>query len=208
MKIKLQFGIFVTLLAFLGTYLEQTTVPNQQIVIQFSDANISSEDTENTIEIVKKQLQSIGVTHITIGQREDGKLKITYFSNADVERIQNILSNEDRFKFAYNSGDNSSNDFPKNRNVKDYELNISEIKNSSDVNWNFEGIQITELNQKSDRFYNPKVKASDEKFNSEQSNSIVNVVIKVNKTVALAIDNISHIIPEVRAGPSIREFII
>ncbi|WP_296382336.1 hypothetical protein [Winogradskyella sp.] len=203
MKTKLQFGILVILLAFFGRYIEQSTVPNQQIVIQFSDTNISSEDAENTIKIVKQQLQSIGVTHIQIGQHEDGSLKITYYSDADVERIQNILLKEDHFNFAYEAGSNSSNDFPENRNVKDYEINISEIQNSSDTNWDFEGIQIVERNHKSDRFNNSKVYTSGGNLNEEHHNSIVKVLFQVNSTVIIALDNSSYKIPETRAGPTV-----
>jgi preprotein translocase subunit SecD len=206
MKFKLQFGVFLLLLAFLGAYLEEATVPNQQIVIQFSDANISSTDAGNTIEIVKKQLQSIGVTHIQIGQHQDGKLKITYYSDADVERIQNILSTEKDFKFAYGADQNNSNDFPENRNVKDYELNISEIQNSGETSCDFEGIQITELNQKSDCFYNPKVNVSSSLLNTEHSNNRVKVAIHVND--GIAIDCITYKIPEVRAGPCKGEYLI
>jgi preprotein translocase subunit SecD len=206
MKIKLQLGIIVMLFVFLGTYLEQTIVPNQQIVIQFSDTNISSEATENTIEAVKEQLQNIGVSHINIGQHEDGKLRITYYSEADVSRIQSILSKEDGFKFAYQTSENNSSDFPDNEN--DYELNISEIQDGSDTNWGFEGIQIVELNQKSDRFSNPNDDLSGGNIDVENYNAAVQVAIQVNGTVDLATDNTSYIIPEVRAGPSNREFII
>ena len=201
MKIKMQIGVIVILLAFLGTYIEQITIPNQQIVIQFSDTNISSENAENTIETVRQQLQSIGVTHIQIGEHEGGQLKITYYSDAKVERIQNILSKEEGFKFAYGPDHSNSNDFPENRSVKDYELNISEIQNNSNTNWDFEGIQIVELNQKSDRFDNLKVNTTGERINTKQSNSIVKVAMQINNSVATAIDNISYKIPEVRAGP-------
>ena len=201
MKIKLQFGVFIILLAFLGTYLDQVNMPNQQIVIQFSDTNISSENAENTIETVRQQLQSIGVTHIQIGEHEGGRLKITYYSDANVERIQNILLKEEGFKFAYESDQSNTNDFPENRSVKDYELNISEIQNNSNTNWDFEGIQIVELNQKSDRFDNLKIKTTGERINTQHSNSIIKVAIQINNSVATAIDNISYKIPEVRAGP-------
>ena len=202
MKIRLQFCVFVILLSFLGTYIEQTTIPNQQIVIQFSNADISSEDTENTIEIVKQQLQSIGVSKIEIGQQEDGKLKITYYSDADVERIQSILSKDNHFKFDHDSDSDNSN-FPKNRNAKDFELNISEIQNSSPTNWDFEGVQIVEFNQKSDRFDHLKDNNSGQSFNNtKQSNSVVKVAIQVNTAVVIATGNIAYKIPEVRAGPS------
>lgn len=208
MKIKLHFGIAIILLAFLATFLEKTAVPNQQIVIQFSDANISSQDAESTITIVKEQLQRIGVTNIQIGQNVDGKLRITYYSDADVERIQNILSNEDRFKLAYQSRSNPSEDFPENRNLKNFELNISEFHNHSDIDSGFEGIQIVERSQKRDGLDELKVNPTVANLKVEHPHNLVKVVIQINNTVHQKIDNITYKIPEVRAGPTHREFII
>ncbi|BAO74674.1 hypothetical protein WPG_0444 [Winogradskyella sp. PG-2] len=202
----MQLGIIILLFTFLGTYLDNTIVPNQQIVIQFSNENISSEDANTTIEDVKEKLQSIGVLHISIGQHEDGKLKITYYSDADVNRIQNILSNEGSLKLAYQSDENRSSDYPENSNENDYKLNISEIQKDADTNWHFDGIQITELNQKTDRFNNPTDHLPNGILNSNYISRTVEFEIKRYTTIALAFDHISNIIPEVRAGPSKREF--
>lgn len=208
MKIKWQIGIIVLFIAFLGTYLEDTIVPNQQIVIQFSDINISSEDAENTIEAVKEQLQNIGVSHINIGQHADGKLRITYYSDADVSRIQNILFKENHFRFSYQTDKNDPIDFPESKNVNDYEINISKIKDEVHANWGFEGIQIVELNHKSDRFNNPTDNLSGKYSDLEKYNAQVRVAIQVNSSITLTVDNILYIIPEVRAGPVKVEFII
>lgn len=202
MKTKLHFGILVLLLAFLGTYLEQTTVPNQQIVVQFSDNDISSEASENAIEVIQNRLQIIGVEAIEIGRNEDGQLKITYYSDTDVEFIQTILSKEEGLKFAFKSGEKNTTDAPENKNVKDYELNISEIQNSNHTNWDFERTELVELNQKSDHSHNLKVKSSGAQINSEQSNIVKKLALKVNNSLVLIIDNLSYKIPEVRAGPS------
>ena len=202
MKTKLQFGILVVLLAFLGTFLEQTTVPNQQIVIQFSDKAITVEDTENAIEAIQNKLQSIGVTQIKIGQNESGQLRITYHSDVDVEHIQNALFKAEDFKVAYDSTQNESSSFPEDRNVKDYELNISEIKTSSKINWDFGGTQVTEINQKTDHSNPLKVNSSGEQINTKLSNGIIKVAVLVNNSIEIAIDNQSYKIPEVRAGPA------
>jgi len=202
MKTKLHFGVLIILLAFFGRYLEQSTDANQQIVIQFSDENIAEEDAETTIDDIYVRLQSIGAEHIQIGQNENGQLKITYYSNADVQHIQDILSKEGGFKFALGFDGNGSADFPLEKAVKNYKLNISEIQNSSNINWDFEGVQIAELNQKSDRFNKVKLNVSGENINIEHSNSIILVAIKENNTVAIAINNLSYKIPEVRAGPA------
>lgn len=201
MKIKLQFAVFISLLVFLGTYLERYTAQNQQIVIQFTDANISSEDANRTIEIVKKQLESLGVTNIQIGQHESGKLKITYYSISAIEHIQNVLSLEDKLQFNYESEQNNPNNLPVNRNAKDYELNISEIHNNSDFDWNLEAIQIAQINHKSDRYDNPKVKIVSGYLNLKYRNDVFNVAIKVNKTISLSLEREFGKIPHVRAGP-------
>ena len=203
MKTKLQFGVLAILLAFLGTFLEQPTVPNQQIVIEFSDKTITAEDTENAIESIQNKLQSIGVTQIRIGQNESGQLRITYHSDVDVEHIQHVLFKAEDFKVAYDASDRESHSFPEDRSVKDYELNISEIKTSNHVNWDFEGTQVTEINQKTDHSNPLKVNSSGEQINTKLSNGIIKVAVVVNNSIEIAIDHRSYKIPEVRAGPTV-----
>lgn len=202
MKTKLHIGIFILLLAFVGTYIEQKTVPNQQIVIQFSDKNISSEDTKGTIEAIQNKLQSVGVNSIQIDKHQDGQLRITYYSNTDIALIQNILSEDKALILAFETGEKHSSNFPVDNTIKSYELNVSEIQIDSDFNWDFEGIQIVEFNQKSDRFNYPKVNSSAESIDLEHNTTIIKVALKVNTSISRAIDNITYKIPEVRAGPA------
>jgi len=202
MKTKLHFGLLVLLLAFLGTYLEQNTLPNQQIVVQFSDSDISSEDAEITIEAIQNQLQSIGVTHIQIGQNNEGQLRITYHSDSHVKYIQNALFNVETLRVAYNSTDNPSDNFPKHKSVKDYELNISELKTSNTVNWDFERTQIVEVNQKVDRFLYSKTNTFGNHFSDIKINYSIKVATAINNDATVSINTISYIIPEVRAGPT------
>lgn len=203
MKTKLHFGILALLLAFLGTFLEQKKTPNQQIVIQFSDKEITSQDTENAIEDIQKKLQSIGVSQIQIGQNKEGQLRITYHSEADVAHIKNVLFNVEDFNIAYNSHQNSSTNFPEDKTVKDYELNISEIKSSSDSISALKGIQVAEVNPKTDHSNQIQVHFSGKPINYKQSNSVIKVAISVNNSVAIALDNLTYKIPEVRAGPTV-----
>jgi len=207
MKTKLHFGVIVVLLAFLTTFIESTTVPNQQILIQFSETSSTTQDKENAIEAIQSKLQSAGVTKIQIGQNEDGQLRITYHSDADVEYIENILFNGDDFKVAYEASQKHSSNFPEDKNVKDYKLNISEIKTSSDINWDFEGTQVSEFNQKTDHSNQLKVNCSAKQIRTKQNNGIINVAVSVNTTIAIAIDNFSYKIPEVRAGPIVQGII-
>ena len=202
MKIKLHFGLFVILFAFLGTFLEQTTVPNQQIVIQFLDQDISKEEADNAIETVKAQLQTIGVALINIDQNSDGQLKITYYSASDVDKIQDLFLEAQNFEITYDTDSENTNKFPVGKSLKDYELNISEIQNSGQVNWDFEKTEIVQLDQKSDYSYNSKVNASGHTVNEKYNTNKIRVAIQIRSTIALAIDNHSCAIPEVRAGPN------
>jgi hypothetical protein len=203
MKTKLHFGLITVLLAFLGTFFEQNTVPNQQIVIQFSNNAISLADTEDAIEAIEHKLQSIGVTQIHIGQSESGRLRITYFSEEDVAHIQNALFNVEDFKLAYNSSSDSSNDFPNNKDLKDYELNVSEIKSSTSNNWDFEGTQVVEFNHKTDHSNTLKVHDSGHQVYSEINSHIINTIIETYKVAAIVSNNSSYKTPEVRAGPMV-----
>ena len=201
MKSKLHFGLLIILFTFLGRYIESSTLPNQQIVIQFSDTQITEKDAQDAINSIQLKLHSIGAQQIQIGQDHQGKLKITYYSNTDIEQIQNVLSGDEDFKFAYDSGEGESNNLPNSKNVKDYELNISEIQKGNDTNWDFEGVEVVELNQKSDRFNNLKVNTSGDQTDSRLINGLIKVSISTTNNVAAAIDHISYKIPEVRAGP-------
>ncbi|SDS75402.1 hypothetical protein [Winogradskyella sediminis] len=201
MKTKLHFGLIVILLAFLGTYLEQNTLPNQQIVIQFSDTDISTEDTENAIESIQNKLHSIGVTRIQIGHSKDGQLRILYHSNTDVGYIQKALYNVEELNIAYNAGQPNSEDFPEPKDQKDYELNISEIKSNTNINWDFERTQIVEVNQKTDRWLFSKTYSFGGCLQNIERYYDQNVAILISNHARLVIDNICDIIPEVRAGP-------
>jgi len=184
--------------------MEQSTVAaNQQIVIQFSDETISTEATVSTIEAIYAKLQSVGAQQIKVGKSENGQLKITYFSDADVNKIEDALSNSAGFELAYDSKEKTSSGFPSEKTAKDYKLNISEIQSSFNTGWDFEGVEIVELKQKSEHSYNLKVKTSGHKINAKYSNSIILVAIKINTSIAIAIDKLSYNIPEVRAGPTV-----
>ncbi|MGJ8549813.1 hypothetical protein [Winogradskyella wichelsiae] len=202
MKIKLHFFVLAVLLAFIGTYIEHYTVPNQQIVIQFSDKDISSEDSENAIVAIQNKLENIGVSQIQIGENNQGTLRIIYHSDADVEDIQHALFNVEDLTIAYNSSHNKSHNLPDSKHLKNYEINISEIKTNNNTDWDFNGTQVVEVNQKTDRLSYFKTHSS----GFYNQNSIHNYDIKISVVIVndltTAIHNVSYIIPEVRAGPT------
>ena len=207
MKTKLHIGIISILLAFLGAYVERNTVPNQQIVIQFLDENISSKDAETTIQVVTEQLQSIGIENILIGKHKDGLLKIIYFSDSDVSHIQSILTKAKSLKFNYASRHKNSNNLPDNKTLEDFQFNVSKIQNKTYSNWGLNGIQVVEFNHKSDRFNNLKLNNSATITNSKLSNAKTEITFRVNTTTTSTLDNIYYKLPEVRAGPTVKGII-
>lgn len=201
MKSKLHFGILIILFAFVARYIETPVAPNQQIVVQFLDNDISEYDAKKAIVAIESKLKAIGVTQIKVGQDQEGQLKITYYSNTDVSQIKNNLVSQGDFEFPFNPSEENKENFPHKKEVKDYQLNISEIQKTSDANWDFEGVEVVELNHKSDRFNNLKVNSSGSQIQSTLLSNLVNNAVKLHKTNSVVKDNFSYKFPEVRAGP-------
>ncbi len=199
MKLKWYICTLIIVLTFLGVGQHQISVPNQEIIVQFTDDEVSSDDAINAIEIVKNQLQVIGVDNIQVREVTDGKLKITYYSDIDVARIKNILSHEENLKLGYTSNDDESSKLPSDDESNSYNLDVYEIQKESNSDWDFEGTLVLELKPEGDRFSNPKVFASIKEIDVREG--VTEVAYKVHYNITIAIDNTSYKIPEVRAGP-------
>ena len=200
MKMKLHLGVVMVILMFLGTYIEHNLVPNQQIVIQFSNNLITSEEANSAAEVLKQQLEDIGAEKLDIGQFNSGQLTITYYSDTDVMRIQKVLTDDD-LVLDY-SLENESNDKSIPEKAELYKFNVSEIQDSPINNWDFEGTLVTELNHKSDRYYFPKVKSSATKEELNTKSKILYSRFTISSVFQIHKGNFAYQIPEVRAGPS------
>ena len=200
MKMKLHLGVVMVILMFLGTYIEHNLVPNQQIVIQFSNNLITSEEANSAAEVLKQQLEDIGAEKLDIGQFNSGQLTITYYSDTDVMRIQKVLTDDD-LVLDY-SLENESNDKSIPEKAELYKFNVSEIQDSPINNWDFEGTLVTELNHKSDRYYFPKVKSSATKEELNTKSKILYSRFTISSVFQIHKGKFAYQIPEVRAGPS------
>ena len=102
MSIKFFFGFLISMVSLLGLSLQQTSNTHQEIIIKFSDAKgIILETQNNTIAIVKKQLQKIGINYIKISKDHQGHLKISYFSSLDTASIKKVLNEGNYFALSY-----------------------------------------------------------------------------------------------------------
>ena len=198
MNLKRYFSALIIILALLGLSQHDMSLPNQEIVVQFTE-KASSDTSEKAIAIVKNQLHSIGIDNIEVIHEEDGRLKIKYYSDIDVENVKDILSQEKSLKLGYSSNKHDSSRLPSNDGPYSYNFDIFEIQKPTDSDWDFEGTLVLELKPDGDRFSNPKVFASTDEIEVEVD--ITKVAYKLHSNIAIAIDNSSHKIPEVRAGP-------
>lgn len=202
MKAKWYLSTFIVILTLLGVSQQQFSVPNQEIVVQFANNEVTLFETQNTIAIVKKQLQAIGVDNIKVYEEANGKLKITYFSDVDVAFIKKIFSEENILKLGFTSinYEEESTKLPSNKNSNSYKLDVFEIQKSTDAEGDFNGFAL-ELKPESDRFFTTKIYFSSIEINVKEKNRAEKVAYTIHKNIAIAIDNSSHNIPEVRAGP-------
>ena len=199
MNVKRYFSALIIILVLLGFSQHKMSVPNQEIVVQITDEETLTDDALNAIEIVIKQLQTIGADNIHVIEEGNGKLKITYYSEIGVANVKEILSQEKNLKLGCASNTDDSSRVPSNNDQNSYNFDVFEIQKPSNSEWDFEGTLVLELKPDGDRFSNPKVFPFSEEIEVEEN--ITKTAYKVHSEIAIAIDNTSNKIPEVRAGP-------
>ena len=201
MKPKWYLGVFIVIVTLLGAGLQQFSVPNQEIVLQFEDKEISLFETEQAIANVKKHLQDIGVEKIQVYKGSNGILKITYFSDVDVSFIKEIFSQEKALSFNYHSlalEEEHSKPFDEKSNT--YQLEVFEIQKSNGNEGDLNGL-VFELLPENDRSFNPDVNYSALLQDFRCKKEVEKVAYKIYSTISIEIDNATYNIPEVRAGP-------
>lgn len=202
MNSKWYLSTLILIVAFLGLSQQQVTVPNQEIVVQFDNDEVSYSDAQNAIAIVRKQLQRIGVHKIQVRESVDGSLKITYYSEIDVTGIEKIFSHENSVALgysAYNQSESGSS-FPSENDSNTYKFNVSEIQASFDDASDFKGFLLSH-SEKIERPCNPFLYISFVNTFVSEEHRIDKIQFAVQQHVFSATDNSSHTIPEVRAGP-------
>ena len=195
---------FIFLLTLFGVVSQQQVViPNQEIVLQFTHIELTSDDVKQTILIVKAQLEALGVENIQVKAEENGKLKISYYCDTDIASIKNSFAEAHHLTLDYQSDKQGkeSSKLPSEENRTSYNINVYEIQFGSDSGWDFDGAFASEVEVKSDRFLDPNVSFPAAHLNLNSSKNITKVAYKVRRTISIEIGDALHAIPEVRAGP-------
>ncbi|TGV01205.1 hypothetical protein [Flavivirga rizhaonensis] len=201
MKAKWYFSTLVIALTLLGVCQKQISVPNQEIVMEFVYEEVTSDEVQDAIAVVKKQLQTLGIDNIQVGEKEDGRLKITYYSDVNAASIKKILSKEKKLALDYTSYNHGEEDskLPSNENKNSYNLDVYEIQKGVDGESDLNGTYVVELKHEYDRFSSPNFYIS--RIDISEEDRIVKIAYKVRRHIAIAIDDMSHSVPDVRAGP-------
>lgn len=202
MRTKLHFGIIIVLLAFLGRFIDTPATPNQEITIQFSDANVSEIEAQNTLRDIQQKLQKIGAENLLVVKDDSGSFKIAYYSVTDAQSIEQILTDSSDFSFLLGVDTTNSNKKSDKESLKEYKLNVSEIQKKDQNNdWDFDRVQVVEHNQKSDRFNNLKKDISGYLYQSDVIHQLVKTAFRIDSGIFFLKGKKAYQFPEVRAGP-------
>jgi hypothetical protein len=194
--------VLIIALAFFGVSLEQSTLPNQEIVVQFNTENVSVAEAERAIANVTSQLKSIGIEHVLVSEIHNGKLKVTYYSATDVATIKDLFKKQNKLQLAdtgFNEKDNSPN-IPLSENSHIYKLEVVTIQKDLGSNLGLQGVLVIVKSAK-DQYLKPFTSVGVCETNIDLKQDIEIVAYKNYRDISFLIDHTSYEIPEVRAGP-------
>ena len=168
MSIKFFFGFLISMVSLLGLSLQQTSNTHQEIIIKYSDAKgITLETQNNTIAIVKKQLQKIGINYFKVSKDHQGHLKISYFSSLDTASIKKVLNEGNYFALSYlpNQNNKQTEDHSGTKSLN-LRLDIFKIPKTFENPIENSGL-VVQLLSKTDRYFIQDVFGGYSLFNNQ-----------------------------------------
>lgn len=194
-------GLIIAL-AFFGVSLEQSAIPNQEIVVQFNANSISADEAQLAISSITNQLKSIGVEKFEVSEIQNGKLKVTYYSTIDVTVIKDLFNKQDKLQLGYtafNEKEDSSK-IPFSNDSNTYKLDVLKIQKDYGADLGLHGLPV-EVKSAKDQYLNSIVFLGISETGFSFKQVFEKVVFKNYRDASLLIDTTSHKFPEVRAGP-------
>lgn len=187
------------ILALFGLSQEQKKASNQQISLQFADVELASGTAHDDIlAIITKKLEILGVDAIEIVENDGAQLSIRYYSDVDALSVKEFLSQENHQSLS--NEEEFPSDYPKKELPEAYNLVVSDLHQQADDGVTLNATLVVPQKQDGKTFTYPVVQPFNTTISFEQD-AIVNTAFKINRTFAIAIENTSRTIPEVRAGP-------
>jgi hypothetical protein len=195
MNAKWYISTLFLIFTLLGTFQQQVSIPNQEIVLEFVDENINKNNIENTIDDIKEKLLNVGVSNITIEETKTKTLKISYYSTVAIDNIREALVKDTKIVLNKNSENKDKNSPSYNYNIDIYEL--TDETGFSDLDYSF----VFEIKLHSDRFTTNNYFAFIKKAEQHKTDQLFKTSFKANKNNPFTKDRTSCKEPEVRAGP-------
>ena len=187
------------ILALLGLSQEQTKASNQQIVLQFEDVELASESAHDDIlEAITTKLEILGVNSVEIIENNGAQLSIRYYSDVDAISVKKFLSEENERALSHEEG--LPADYPSEELPETYNLVVSDLHQQAEHGVTLNATIVAIQKQSTKTITDPVLLPFCNAVALEQD-VLVSTAFKINRTIAIAIDNTSQIIPEVRAGP-------
>lgn len=190
---------FIIALAILGISLDNGTVANQEIIIQFSNAETTLDRSQNTLSLVKRQLETIDVDNVKIERLVNGALKVTYYSDIDVSAIKEIVTRALESELS-NTVYTADNGLPFEKESETFQLDIYKIQEPNDLGGTANN--IIEYKSQTTRSSSVKTYATLHKIEIQEKSTTDKIAYNVYRDHPIALNNSSHKIPEVRAGPT------
>ncbi|WP_405606709.1 hypothetical protein [Polaribacter sp. Asnod1-A03] len=195
MKAKWYISTLLIAFTFLGAFQENILLPNQEVILEFNNLDITRNEVDNTIKDVKEQLITSGASNIRVQETKNGTLKISYFSTNNVSNIKEALSNKNKLAESNLPKDN----YPLKK-ISRYNLDVHELSTDSEIS-NFDNNSILEIKSDIQRPNITKTYASLDHILKNEANKLFKTAYKFNRDVFNSKDNTLRCQPEVRAGP-------
>lgn len=179
---------------------QQVSLPNQEVVLQFSEESLSAKDLQLVLGDVKHQLLEAGVSNLQVKAFDNGEFRISYYSTVDVAIIKKAFNAEAKLQIS-NAEQQKPFETPSEVPSKKYNVDVYEIQAGNTSDWDFKGTLVLQIESKSDRYIASNTLFSVGFLDARKSEIIHQTKFKVFQKIFLGLDAGLHVIPEVRAGP-------
>ena len=199
MKNKWYISLLVIALAIVGVSLDKSSVANQEIILKFTNLEVSENESREVLGFVKNQLEGVAVSNIQIQKSQDGTLKITYHSTMDVSEIKVLLSQTNHLVLDMDSGMSTDElPFSNEGDVGGYQIDVFEIQPAKDL----AGATGTVVDVKTEiiRFFTPDANTTSVHLERKDTTQ-AKVLYTVCNSKTLLLNDGFCLIPQVRAGP-------
>ncbi|WP_405380954.1 hypothetical protein [Maribacter sp. LLG6340-A2] len=200
MNAKWCVSTLIIILAVLGLSQGPTKASNQQISLQFTDVELASGSAhEEVLAAITKKLHTLGVETIEIVENDGAQLSIRYYSHVDANSVKAFLTQENTQEHS-KIQDKLPLDVPEEKIPELYNLVVYDLQQPGDSVVFLNGALVSIQKQEKKDTIDPVKLNFDSKIVLELA-IVEHTAFKINQDIAIAIDQTSQIIPEVRAGP-------